>query len=343
MVVPKLTYAEAVQHQQRLCKWKIWTRAHVASILTLGSYFKPTEVSEVELQDGVLEHPNPADLAIWESRHIWPSITRPDVLLSLGNGKNAAVNPFKVDRFRRIFNGFGPRLCRTLKSRIDAEKAWTRFCNGLPEEAKQDYFRLNFTFPGAEPAIDDVDCMEELPKCITTPLHKAQVFKVFSALLVSSLFFELDGMPTDKEGSYHCKGSIRCRSGSIYLIRALTRYMGGVEFYKDRDNLGCMLDEADICTECYRYRRPVEFPVKSLEDEITLSIRDGKCEGRKISAMPNPITWFVKKQNLHSPFGSASHGDPGGLRCRACSPNRCNRKRPNPITPPTSRKRACRE
>jgi hypothetical protein len=186
--------------------------------------------------------------------------------------------------------------------------------------------------------------MEELPGCITTPLHKAKVLKVFSALLVSSLFFELDGMPTDKEGSYHCKGSIRCRSGSIYLIRALTRVHGGVvEFCKDGDNLGCKLDETDICTECYRYRRPVEFLVKSLKDEITLSVRGGKCEGKKISAMPNSIAWFIKKQNLHSPFGSASHGDPGGLRCRACSPNRYKRKRPNPITPPTPRKKAYRE
>jgi hypothetical protein len=249
-----------------------------------------------------------------------------------------------VDWFRRIFNGFGPRLCRAFKSRIDAERAWTRLWNGLPEEARQDYFRLNFTFPGAEPAIDDVDCMEELIKCITTPLHKAQVLKVFSPLLISSLFFELDGMPTYEEGSYHCKGSIRCRSGSVYLIRALTRVHGDVmEFCKDRDNLRCKLDEADICTECYRYRRPVEFLVKSLEDEITLSVKGEKCEGRKISAMPNSIKWFIKKQNLHSPFGSASHGDPGGLRCRACSPNRCKRKHPNPITPPTPRKRACRE
>lgn len=254
------------------------------------------------------------------------------------------MNPLKVDWFRRIFNGFGPRLCRAFKSRIDAERAWTRLWNGLPEEARQDYFRLNFTFPGAEPAIDDVDCMEELIKCITTPLHKAQVLKVFSPLLISSLFFELDGMPTYEEGSYHCKGSIRCRSGSIYLIRALTRVHGDVmEFCKDRDNLRCKLDEADICTECYRYRRPVEFLVKSLEDEITLSVKGEKCEGRKISAMPNSIKWFIKKQNLHSPFGSASHGDPGGLRCRACSPNRCKRKHPNPITPPTPRKRACRE
>jgi hypothetical protein len=353
-------FLEPAQPRQRLCKQKT-EACTVASTLTSDRYFKPTEVSMVSLQDGCLEHPNPADLAVWESRRIWPHIAKPDVVLSLGNGTNAATKSLKTDIFQLIFqrtlSGFLPRLYRTFKSRIDPEKAWAKLLNGLDDKARQDYIRWNITYPGAEPAIDDVDRMDELSHCVETQAHGARVFRGFSALLISSLFFELDGMPPeDEHGVYHCKGSIRCRSGSLWLIRAMTRVHEGVmEFCKDGNSLGCKLDEIDICAACCRYRRPVEFLVRSRADEISLSVKGGKCKGRNLSAMPNSLAWFIKRQNLESPFGCATHDDPGALRCPACSPkpkprphNRratsAKRKRPNPALPPTPRNvRRCQQ
>jgi hypothetical protein len=328
-------FLEPAQPRQRLCKQKT-EACTVASTLTPDRYFKPTEVSMVSLQDGCLEHPNPAELALWESRRIWPDIAKPDVLLSLGNGTNAAAKS----------------LYLTLKSRIDPEKAWAKLLNGLDDKTKQDYIRWNITYPGAEPAIDNVDCMDELSHHVETQAHGTRVFQGFSNLLISSLFFELDGMPPqDEYGFYHCKGSIRCRSGSLWLIRAMTRAHESVmEFCKDGDSLGCKLEETDICAACCRYRRPVEFLVRSRADEISLSVKGGKCKGRNLSAMPNSLAWFIKRQNLESPFGCATHGDPGALLCPACSPkpkprprNRhatsAKRKRQTPALPPTPRKR----
>lgn len=68
-----------------------------------------------------------------------------------------------------------------------------------------------------------------------------------------------------------------------------------MEFCKDGDSLGCKLEEIDICAVCCQYRRPVEFLVKSRVDKIFLSVKGGKCKGRKLSTMLNSLAWFIKQ------------------------------------------------
>ena len=128
-------------------------------------------------------------------------------------------------------------------------------------------------------------------------------------------------MPVYGSGIFHYKGSIRCRSGGRILIRVLMRtYAGRMEFCKERESLGYTLSEDDVCSACYRYARPVEFLVRSLQDSISLSIRweDGE---RKLSAMPHSLSWFIEQQQLERPFGTSSHGVPFGLHCPSCAPS----------------------
>lgn len=51
--------------------------------------FQPTQISSLgAFQDGGLKHNNQINLALWESCCIWPSVSQPDIVLSLDTGTN---------------------------------------------------------------------------------------------------------------------------------------------------------------------------------------------------------------------------------------------------------------
>ena len=305
-------------------------------------------------QDGGLRHNNPADLAILESLCIWPSITEPDVVLSLGTGTDSFAHSPKVTHARHILkDGFVPRVYRAFRSSLDGEIAWRALRSRLNDRTRQNYFRLNVVYPGPEPAIDDVDSMDDLSALVKTQPSGAQErLEVFSALLVSSLFFELDDIPVYTDGLYWCRGSIRCRSGCHVLLTALkTMYGDCPEYYKNHESLGRSLSVADICGNCRRYRCDVAFSVLTLERPFTLSLRGAGFAGRSLSAMPHSPAWFIQAQGLHRPFGSANHGVPGRILCDACKPrreapivrvNRFKRKREDAVYQPPARQKRIR-
>ena len=94
--------------------------------LKQASLFKPAGIQGVgTFQDGGLKHNNPVDLALWESKQIWPPNTAPDVVLSLGTGTEDCLKSLKAPHFRHVLNdGFIPRLCRSFMSSLDGQRAW---------------------------------------------------------------------------------------------------------------------------------------------------------------------------------------------------------------------------
>jgi hypothetical protein len=275
-------------------------------------------------QDGAMagggRHNNPINLAVWESRCIWPS-AKVDVVLSLGTGMRDVGSPQATGVRNILKDGWMQRGKRSVESGFDGQNAWRILWNHLDDQARQNYFRLNIAFPGAEPSIDDVDCMEDLTHCVQIqPEGRGQRFDVLSALLISSLFFELDSMYHYESGFYYCTGFICCRVRSHALIKTLLRtHAEEMNFYHGCHNLGVRVSADDICTACYRYQRPIQFLKRSLEDPIELSIRWGDTCQRKISGMPQTLSSLIDKQKLDSPFGSAIHDAPRALRCPSCA------------------------
>lgn len=274
-------------------------------------------------QDGAMaggcKHNNPVNLAIWESRCIWPS-AKLDVVLSLGTGTRDVGSP-KATGVRSIWkDGWAPRVKRGFGSAFDGQYAWNILWNHLDDRARQDYFRLNIAFPSAEPSIDDTDCMEYLAHCVQIqPSGPGQRSEVFSALLISSFFFELDSLHHYESGFYHCTGFICCKVRSHALIKTLLRtHTEEMNFYDGIHHLGVRVSADDICTACYRYRRPIQFLKRSREDPIELSIQWGDTCRRKISGMPHTLSSLINKQKLDSAFGSANHDAPRALRCPSC-------------------------
>ncbi|KAI9732137.1 MAG: hypothetical protein M1834_004233 [Cirrosporium novae-zelandiae] len=314
----------------------IWEAGRATSAAPLA--FPSAHVSGLgSFQNGGLKYNCPLDPALWESQHIWPATGNPDVVVSLGTGtgENMAQSP-KITKFRHIFrDGFGPRLYRSFMSSLDGQSSWKSLRNRLDKHSKMDYFRLNVSFSGSEPCLDDIDKMEELQTRVhAQPGNSAQWQNTVFALLVSSLYFELSSMPQFDSGIYRCQGFIRCRINSSVFIQILTRlYPGEIEFTMGPLTIGALDKTVDICSFCHRYRKQVSFYARGLDDPINISIRIGQKVHRRLSGLPQTLGWFIKEQNLDSPFGSAQHKKSTGIWCQGCQTPCCEprgKKRANP-------------
>lgn len=107
------------------------------------------------VQDGGMSgHNNPIKLAVWESFRIEPSLSKPDVLISVGTGtRRASISP-RFTSFRHVFfDGCIPRLWRAYMSSFDGESNFRDVVNHLEESTRDGYMRLNVLLPIISPAL----------------------------------------------------------------------------------------------------------------------------------------------------------------------------------------------
>ena len=151
--------------------------------------------------------------------------------------------------------------------------------------------------------------------------------KVAFASLVSTLFFELNHIPTFSNGKYHCQGTIRCRIKGTLICEALTRlHPTTLTFMTESEVLGYFEPDQDVCTTCHQYTKNVEFVVRHPTEPTTLYLESGLRGKRKISGFPQTMNWFMTQQLLDSPFGWSSVDF--RPRCNGCDlPQFCKLKR----------------
>ena len=295
--------------QQRLGKKGLSNEKYL--LTKRGSLFKPAFIASLgSFQDGGLRHNNPTDLALWECNKLWSTPTQPDVVLSLGTGTANNLKSPKAPHFRELFtDGFIPRLCRSFMSSIDGERAWRDITNRFDDATKADYFRLNIPFDdAAEPLLDDLECIDTLRQSVhLQPQGSRDRAEVASALLVASLYFELDTLPKYEFGQYFCTGIIRCRNDFDGVLKSLARiHTKQLEFATETENLGALTID-DICHNCRLYHKKIRFHVRHLEDTVSLFVKINDLERRKISGFPHSMQWFIKQQQLDAPFGKIDH------------------------------------
>ena len=285
------------------------------------SLFKSAHIPALgSFQDGGLKHNNPIDLALWECGKIWSSNIVPDVVISLGTGKEDDTRPLKAPHFRHVFNdGFIPRLCRSFMSTLDGERAWRDLTNRLDDNVKADYFRFNIPISVEETSIENPNHMNDLRKYVHLLPHGLKDrINAASALLVASFYFELQTIPNFENGSYACQGTIRCRNNCDQVLKFFaTHYSAQSEFLINASFLG-QLSSSDICTNCHKYAKKINFYVKQLEDVVTIKLKLNAHERRKISGFPRSMLWFIKQQKLDAVFGTSHHDSPRVARCQMC-------------------------
>ncbi|KAL9083483.1 MAG: hypothetical protein Q9165_008510 [Trypethelium subeluteriae] len=307
----------------------VWEAARATSAAPI--FFRPAHIpAHGAFQDGGLKHNNPINLALTETRAIWPTSSCPDVVLSLGTGMAETQSPV-APHFRHVFNdGFIPRLYRSFMSSFDGESVWRDLQNRLDERAKRDYFRFNLEMQDT-PLIDDTSRMNEFRQSVSAqPSTREHCHDVTIALLVSCFFFELETVPCFDKGVYRCEGTVRCRTASENVARVLSAQYTRIEYVTDGGVLGAFDSYHDVCWACRRYSKRLLFYVQHPSDVISLELRLGDHQRRRLSGFPQSMEWFVRQQGLDADFGAPDHGSPGTLYCRVCDPTRSLlRKRKN--------------
>ena len=274
-------------------------------------------------QDGGLKHNNPVNLALWESRCIWPHITKPDLVLSLGTGTGySTASP--APNFRHVVaDGFIPRLWRSFMSSLDGQTAWRDLWNRLDEQSRENYFRINVPLSQSAPAMDDIDRMNELRGYVhAQPNSERDRQRIIYALLSSTFYFELTSIPTFYSGRYFCHGTVRCRLKGMTIKQVLGRlHSSGLAFMTDEETLGYYAPTKDFCQSCYRYRKQVRFVIRHVSERVNLQIQSSHQGRRSISGFPETMQWFLDQQRLETSFGTPTHGSQA-IDCKLCLEDR---------------------
>lgn len=253
------------------------------------------------------------------------------MVLSLSTGTNkASVSPSAPNFRHVILDGFIPRLYRSFISSLDGQSVWQDLQNRLDNETRKDFFRLNVTLTEKLFTIDNVNCMQELRDNVYEQSDCQQESEILHAMLLSSLFFELSQTPTFTDGAYHCYGIVRSRLDGRHLLDALRKLQRSHwAVVTDKEILGYLDPERNVCKLCRCYKMNVEVTVRHPTNTITIYLQSVTKVRRKISGFPQTMQWFITQQNLDANFGTPYHNAKAYSNCKACGPpgRRRGRKR----------------
>ena len=115
-------------------------------------------------------HNNPVRIALSERQRNDPSLSAPDIVVSLGTGaQKTSASPRNTDFRHVILDGYVPRLWRSYMSSFNGQKIWDELMNSIDKRKRKDYIRLNSILPSDEPAIDNTERMVELQESVHVP------------------------------------------------------------------------------------------------------------------------------------------------------------------------------
>ncbi|KAF2849419.1 FabD/lysophospholipase-like protein [Plenodomus tracheiphilus IPT5] len=269
-------------------------------------FFKPQAVENLgTYQDGGLHHNNPADIAQWESRFIWPNKEGPDFALSLGTGDSLPITDGgSWWKFRFPFRCF-----KSFMRSLHGEAAWRRFCNSLPLASRPRYHRLNIRFTGPEPSLDDATEIPQLKAIVSRTIEtdKDTVTAVLDSMIASIFYFELDGLPDINSKGYSCSGFIFCRldlpaSGRRYLYNRLVETSSW--FLIQGNPISCV---QHVPKKFPPFKRRVTFHTDSLQESIAFSIRGITSTPKNLSGFPTCLAKLMTDQQFYCPFGTIDH------------------------------------
>ncbi|CUS07175.1 unnamed protein product [Tuber aestivum] len=255
-------------------------------------------------QDGGLWENNPTSAALWESSHIWPNSSEPDLVLSLGTGSTlytphstgqCPVGPLEPRGDGSLVRGGGflSRAYRSYMYLLDGEPAWQKLLGGLPLRRRARFYRLNVQIPGKEPGIDDT---AEIPQlCMTRPSNLALNAAAW-AIIASLFYFELERPPVYGPWGYVCEGRILCRLGVVsqgLILEGLERQQA--RFVRCGEPL------------TGEYGRTAHFTVVDLQVEVSIDLYVHHEGSRPIGGSPFTVHELMQRQHLDRPFGTANH------------------------------------
>ncbi|KAL4887982.1 FabD/lysophospholipase-like protein [Aspergillus ambiguus] len=283
--------------------------------------FPPIDIPGVgSCEDGGLKYNCPASICVREARFMWPR-EEPAALISLGTGSSTSEGPKTCSRrraHRERTRGFAFRLFDTFMASMDAEKAWKELLPQVLPSKRQNYHRLNVTFPGTVPLLNAVGSVKWMTGLVDQ-VAEIKVPPALSSLLLASLFLELHSLPLWQDGYYHCVGAIRCRLRGHTLVDVLRRLHPHASTYVfGAEELEASPFDGAVCNDCSRYCVPIRFALKGPDSSIHLSLKIDADHLRLLGGFPAPLRWFLERQGLPLFGHHVAPLPPGRSECKSC-------------------------
>jgi predicted acylesterase/phospholipase RssA/energy-coupling factor transporter ATP-binding protein EcfA2 len=207
---------------------KLWEAARATS--AASRMFKPFrhKPSGQILQDAAIYYNNPIELAMRETRLIWPDVAEahPDVVLSLGtslkpDSSKQTVTPHWPLRRGKISHGkhLAKIALDPVHSTLNSEQTWFNFTQGQPikETFNDRYIRLNVPLQHNPPEFDEFAAMAELQDMTRSrcTMRRDEMKSIAERLIATSFYFERnsDIVTEHEDHTIIINGSILCRFG----------------------------------------------------------------------------------------------------------------------------------
>jgi hypothetical protein len=243
-------------------------------MLIWWSLFRFAQIRFVNIfQDDDLRHNNFINLVLRKNRYIWSAIDKFDIVLSLNIDVEKKVLFSRASNFRNLIqNEFIFRFKRFFIFLLTDQDFWRKLWNRLNDRIKEDYFRLNIFFSEEAFSMNDVNHMKELRECVHLQLNDdIECQKIAFALLVSTLFFELNSIFIFSNEKYHCQDIIRCRLQDIVICEALTSiHSMTLTFMTNSEILSYFDLDQDLCKSCHQFKKHVKFVIRHSNESTTL-------------------------------------------------------------------------
>lgn len=145
---------------------------------------------------------------------MFPTAAKPSLVVLLGTGSAKDTSP-SITSFRRLWkDSFPLRIFRAFWNHGSAKRAWQQLLSQQSVDQKDEFFRFDIEFEGAEPPLDDVSKMYQVGRLareamLASPMLDRLVRRIRAELFV----LELDPTRPCKlvNGIFECVGYITCR------------------------------------------------------------------------------------------------------------------------------------
>ena len=277
--------------------------------LTIRRFFKPRLLQNLgTFQDGGLHYNNPLNIAMWETKYIWPDKVV-DFALSISTGTtDHDVHALSAASYSPVKDRFLSRLYKTFMKSLDGEKVWREISNSLSEREKPRYHRLNLPIQGREPTLDDIMSIDALKAQAQSWIQVNQRFlPSLDSIYAAMFYFELAEYPGYYDNAYKCVGHIYCRLDMSF--------QGRRRLYEKLDSTSSYflvlghptrcVDYIPTCSPVPPFKRRLQFTVETLDEDVGITLLGLTSSPKTISGLPQTVAELVRKQQLRSPFGRA--------------------------------------
>ncbi|KAI1359471.1 patatin-like phospholipase-like protein [Xylaria arbuscula] len=283
-------------------------------IESTGNYLPPWHIHGLgTFIDGGVIFNNPASIAVREARRVYPTITEPSLVVSLGTGQARKDSSMPLSQTSTSWgSSFVVSMLKAIARSWSSQRAWQQLISHQKAEINSDFFRFDIEFPGSAPSLDNLSYMQDAAELARrTILQSPDLSKVVHKIRAQLLLFELDPVVPFllRAGSYECTGRITCRlrAGSAEYKTFMSQlHQQKAVFLVENYTIPVAL-ESGIGSAGVIVSQTIQFQTRSRLAPITIGLREGTEEAYNISGSPFSLQWLLHVQGLETSFGTADH------------------------------------